>query len=83
VGYGSIRNTFHEEAPFFADDLRTISEWPLRFNFEILWPTPLDPFNGPWVSIKGIVEGRTLKKFHKLGLKKAEELLRRCQAAPG
>ena len=79
VGYGSVVTRFRAEDPIFTEELLGIKKWPLRFNFQILWPPSGDPFNGPRVSVTGLVEGSPLKKFHELGPSKGEDLLRRWQ----
>jgi hypothetical protein len=81
VGYGSIVERFRSEDPIFAEERVGTKKWPLRFNFEILWPSSGSPFSGPSVSVRGLVEGSPLKKFHRLKSRQWEGLLNRCQAA--
>ncbi len=80
VGYGSIVGTFRAEEPIFTEELLGVKKWPLRFNFQILWPPSGDPFKGPRVRVGGLVEGSPLKKFHRLNATTAEQLLDRCKA---
>jgi hypothetical protein len=81
VGYGAIVERFRSEDPIFAEERFGIRKWPLRFSLQILWPSSRGPFSGPWISVKGLVEGSPLKKFHRLKPRQWEELLDRCQAA--
>ena len=81
VGYGSITAKSRAAAPFFTDDFGAETKYPFRFIFEVLCPSSGSPLNGAWVSLKGLVKGRTLKKFHELGPVKGPELLSRCREA--
>ena len=78
VGYGPVISTFHNPKPFFAEDWRTVSEWPWRIEFDVQWPSG-DPPHGPRISIDGLGNRITLKRgFQSLSWSYAERLLLRC-----
>lgn len=80
MGYGSIVATFRAQVPIFTEEQLGVTEWPLRFRFEIRWP-PVGPSRGPRISVEEVVDGRTRKKFHRLRHSDAQELLDRCDRA--
>jgi len=74
VGYGTAVSKFYESTPFFAEDWRSISEWPYRVKFDIVWPLG-NPLHGKPVSVDGLrIPLRVGFQF--LSFPKAQELLR-------
>jgi hypothetical protein len=84
VGYGQIQDKFASEEPFLAQDSRQETDWPWRFNFEIILPST-DPLESGRVYVGDLFKFPRLKRFEELESSQGLELLRRCHAeyAPG
>ena len=82
IGYGEIQDTFYEPRPFFADDWREVSNWPLRFRFQIILPTT-NPLVPPGVPVADMLKYPRLKRFNELWSREVDELLRRCETNLG
>jgi hypothetical protein len=82
IGYGEIQGTFREHSPFFADDWREVTNWPLRLSFQIIFPLG-DLLVPPGVSVIDMLQFPRLKRFEEVTSRQGEELLRRCQVNLG
>ena len=78
VAYGEIQNTFLDRTPFFPDDREGVTNWPLRFRFQIVLP-PTDPLLGPGISVTDMFKFPRLKRFENLTDTEGEDLSHRCE----
>lgn len=74
AGVGEIQEMSRDRRPFFADDRREVSNWPLRFTFRILL-APTNLSTASVVSVADILKFPRLKRFEVLMRSQAEELL--------
>jgi hypothetical protein len=76
VAYGTVVSNFHDDAPFFAEDWRPISEWPWRFSIDLRWPS----VSRLWESLVSVgnLQLTLHRGFQRLSWRNAQELLRRC-----
>ncbi len=78
VGVGQVVRKFYNEAPFFVRDRKARSDWPWRFEFELVWPEPITLFERT-IAVADLINPRV--SAQRLMPGKAREVLQRCDSA--
>lgn len=75
IGLGRVVRKFRDSAPFFFRDWTPQSDWPWRFEFEVMWPDQNDLF-GRTVAVGDLINPRASGQW--VPSSKAVSILQRC-----